>query len=178
MVNCTKSEAAARQLDSAICLFFTDHDPLAIRTLVSAAHGIFSDLVEKKKPGNSWRSRLIEDSGLSEKEAIAIINSAQNYLKHADRDPESELSFDEIENDYLIFFATIECGELGYPLSIDMQAYQIWYLAAYPGKLGDKTELVSKAKSAFPNIESLQREKQLMYGKEFIEKLKNERNAL
>lgn len=171
-VTCTKPQAATRQLDVAITLLFADYDPLAIRTIAAAAHGILADLVERKKPGQSWRSMLIQDSGLSEKDAISVINSAQNYLKHADRDPESELSFDEEENDHVIFFATLECGELGYPLSIDMQAFQIWYLATYPEKLGNETGPVKKARLAFPEIENLSREESLNRGAVFVEQLK------
>ncbi len=42
---------------------------------------------------------MIEDSGLSKKEALAVLISAQNYLKHADRGPDSELSFEDDENE-------------------------------------------------------------------------------
>lgn len=37
-VTCTKFEAACRQLNEAISLFFADHDPLAVRTLAAASH--------------------------------------------------------------------------------------------------------------------------------------------
>ena len=107
---CTKSQAATRQLDEAIILLFADHDLLAIRTLAAAAHGILADLVDQKKPNGSWRAKVIENSGLSNRDALTILNSAQNYLKHADRDPNAELSFDEEENDHVIFVATLECG--------------------------------------------------------------------
>ncbi|KAE8754962.1 hypothetical protein FSO04_36875 [Paraburkholderia madseniana] len=45
-----KVEAATRQLDEAIELLFSDHDPLAIRTLAAAAHGLFADLVGLAAP--------------------------------------------------------------------------------------------------------------------------------
>ncbi len=174
IVNCTKPEAATRQLDEAITLLFADHDPLAVRTLASAAHGVLADLVEHKFPGESWRSKVIEDSSLSRKEALAILNSAQNYLKHADRDPMACLSFDEEENDHVIFVATLECGQLGHPLSFRMQAFQIWYLAAYPEKIGTETEPVRKSRTAFPDLKGLKRDERLAHGAEFIERLRPE----
>jgi hypothetical protein len=177
LVMCTKSQAAVRQLDVAISLLFADHDPLAIRTLAAAAHGILADLVEKQTPGGSWRSKVIEGSGLSKKDTVTMLNSAQNYLKHADRDPNSELSFEEEENDHVIFMATLECGELAHPLSIDMQAFQIWYLASYPEKIGHETELVRKSQSAFPDLGALSRDVRLVRGAEFIEKLKARRTV-
>jgi hypothetical protein len=172
-VTCTKPQAAARQLDVAINLLFADYDPLAIRTLAAAAYGIFADLVEHKKPHKSWRSRIIKGTGLSKKEGTRLLNNVQNYLKHGVTDPEAELSFDESENDQMIFVATLESGELGYPLSLDMQAFQIWYLAAYPEQIGSEREPVLKSRRAFPDLASLSREEQLKRGAQFVEIVKN-----
>ncbi len=69
-VACTKSEAAVRQLDVAIGLLLTDEDPLAVRILSGAAYGIFADLAEKQGLGSSWRTKIIEASGLSKKDAL------------------------------------------------------------------------------------------------------------
>jgi plasmid stabilization system protein ParE len=171
-ITVNKTEAATRQLDEAIELLFADHDPLAIRTLAAAAHGVFADLVEVSSPGESWRTRLIEESGLSKKDALASLNSAQNFLKHADRDPSAKLSFEEEENDDVIFIATIECGQLGQRLSFNMQVFQIWYLASYPEKLGSEVALVMTARAAFPELHTHPREMKLSLGREFLEKLR------
>ena len=172
-VTCTKAQAATRQLDEAIILLFADHDPLAIRTLASAAHGIFADIADIKSPNGSWRERVILGSGLSRKEAISILNSAQNFLKHADFDPDDELSFDEEENDHVIFVSTLECGEFGYPLSFQIQVFQIWYLASYPEKIGISSELVQKSITAFPaNFNQLIREERLKHGAAFTDKIR------
>ncbi len=171
-VTCTKFDAASRQLDEAIALLFADHDPLAIRTLAAAAHGLFADLVEHNHPDGSWRSHVIQDSGLSKKDALAALNSAQNFLKYADRDPNAELSLDEEENDHVIFVATLECCELGGPLTPFMQAFQIWYLASYPEKLGIETGHVRKAMGALPGLEKLSREQRLANGLVFLESVR------
>jgi hypothetical protein len=172
-VTCTKPQAAARQLDVAINLLFADYDPLAIRTLAAAAYGIFADLVEHRKPGESWRSKIIEGTGLSPKEAKRVLHNAQNYLKHADTDPDAELSFDETENDQVIFVATLESGELGYPLSLEMQAFQIWYLAAYPEQIGHDSGPVLKSRKLLPDLGSLSREEQLKRGGQFVQLVKD-----
>lgn len=171
IVTCSKPEAARRQLDEAIAMLFADRDPLPIRTLVAAAHTILSDLVEIQSAGSSWRTALVESSGLSRKEAIAVLNVANNYLKHADRDPDDVLTFSENETDHVIFFATLECCELGQPLSTEMQAFQIWYLAAYPEQLGEDTEPVRKSKSAFNELHKLERQAQLAEGLRFLHEM-------
>jgi len=93
-INCTKADAATRQLDEAIILLLGGRDPLAVRTLAAAAYGILAALAEFKLPGGSWRTKVVEDSGLPKNDAYAVLNSAQNFLKHADRDSTAELSFD------------------------------------------------------------------------------------
>ncbi|BAV33637.1 hypothetical protein SCL_1326 [Sulfuricaulis limicola] len=169
-VTCTKREAAVRQIDVAIALLLTDGDPLAVRTLAAAAHGILADLAENQNRGSSWRTKMVEDSGLSKKDALQVLNAAQNYLKHADRDPDSTLSFDEEENDHLLFVASLECGELGHQLSFSMQAFQIWYLALYPEKIGHDSEPVITSKKVFPGLSTKKRSEQLALGHEFLER--------
>lgn len=168
-VTCKKPDAAVRQLDVAIGLLFTDGDPLAVRTLAGAAHGILADLAEHRKDGSSWRTKMIEDSGLSKKDAVQVLNAAQNYLKHADRDAGAELSFEEEENNHLLFVASIECGEIGHALSFSMQAFQIWYLAMYPEKIGHDTAPVQTSKRVFPDLSKKPRQEQFKLGHEFLE---------
>ncbi len=47
----------------------------------------------------------------------AILDSEAAPIKDR-RHEVPELELDEEENDHLMFIATLECGELGYPLSI------------------------------------------------------------
>lgn len=167
-----KAEVASKQLDVAINLLFTDQDAIAVRSLASSAHSIFFDLVENKEKNSSWKSKAIKNGinnySLTKKEAIHILNSAYNFLKHADTDPESELEFDQEENDHVIFFATLECGELGHELSILMQKYQIWYLAMYPNKIDKEIEHTNAITHIFPGIQELSREASLSKGLEYI----------
>ena len=167
-VSCAKPDAALRQVNAAIDLLFKDGDPLAVRTLAAAGQGILADLLEHKSPGQSWRSHMLDSSGLTRKAAQKLMNAAQNFLKHADLDPTATLSFDEEENDHLLFMATLECGSLGHKLSLPMQAFQIWYLAAHPSSIGHESEVVVKSKQAFPHLESLPRRQQLACGFAFL----------
>jgi hypothetical protein len=167
-VICSKFEAASRQLDVSIGLLLADHDPLAVRTLAAAAFGLYADLVEHLRPNESWRSQIIEGSGLGRKKALDVIHNAQNFLKHADRDPHARLTFNERENEELIFIATLDCSELGGPLTTSMQAFQIWYLALNPDELGSEHDLTLRASSAFQDLHSKDREEQLGAGLTFL----------
>jgi len=176
-ITCTKLEAASRQLDEAVALLFADRDPLAIRTLAAAAHGVLSDLVETKRAGQSWRTALFESSGLSRKDALEVLNGAQNFLKHADRDPDATLSFDEEENDYLLFFATLEVSELGHATSTSMQAFQVWFIACYPNLVGSDSAIHKNAASAFDDLGGKTRLERLAAGAEFLRNLPDKYGA-
>jgi hypothetical protein len=49
-----------------------------------------------------------------------------------------------------------------------MQAFQIWYLALYPEKIGHDTQLVATAKQLFPGLSTKERREQLLLGHEFL----------
>jgi len=90
-----------------------------------------------------------------------------NFLKHGDRDPDGVLDFDERESDFLIFFATLECGEIQ-PTSIQMQTFQLWFLALEELDLGADNEIQQTAKALFPSLCSLSRSEQLNAGAEML----------
>ena len=50
-----------------------------------------------------------------------------------------------------------------------MQAFQIWYLALYPDKIGHDTEPVQTSKKIFPALSTKSRPQQLTLGHEFLE---------
>lgn len=142
---------------------------MAVRTLAAAAHGVLADLVDGLEPGKSWRSTVLEDSGISRREALQILNNAQNYLKHADHDADKILSFEEEENDHVLFLATLECGELHYPLTASMEAFQIWFIASYPEKIGSTSALTGKASTILPGLAALSRRDRLAKGADLVE---------
>jgi hypothetical protein len=173
----TKIEAAVRQLDTAIQLFFEKRDPVSIRTLIAAAGRILSDLVEYKKPGESWRSNTVKSiPTLTAGEVYDILNSTPNFLKHADRDPESVHLFTEAENEDLIFMATLECGEI-HSTSLEMQAFQIWYMAAHPERFPTDNQPAQDAKAILPALAGLDHEAQIDLGAQFLSEQRRDATA-
>ena len=83
----TKLDAAKRQLESAILLYFNGGDPVSIHTLSAAAYNIVRDI-------NSSRTgeMMVKDlwkflSADLAKEFKQHINKAEKFFKHADKDP-------------------------------------------------------------------------------------------
>ena len=106
-----KEEVAVRQLDTAIRLLFDGGDVVSVHTLACAAANVLRELL-KAQGGEAWQNAIIESHPGMEREIYATLVRAQNFFKHADRDPQAELDFDENSNDETIIVATLEYGDL------------------------------------------------------------------
>jgi hypothetical protein len=126
----SKLDAATRQLDMAILLYFQDADPLSVHTLAGAAHGILEDLVRKQNLQSKGAGVLSDQRAF----VVGMIKDAKNFLKHADRDPDVVLTFNPDWTDFLMFEA------IHMRLSLDTIKYAnivflIWLSAKYPSVL-------------------------------------------
>ena len=146
----TKIEAAEKQLDTAIKLFFENLDHLSSYTLAAASREITDDLGEKRKSeiyrselerlGDPQRVRLsfrdemeilIKPEHL--KEAMRLLKKPQNFLKHADRDHDQELDDPSPkEVSFLIVSAIRNFALLEKRSSPAMTTFLWWFTAANP----------------------------------------------
>jgi hypothetical protein len=93
-IKISRLEAARRQLDTAIRLYFTNGDPISIHTLAAAAFEILKD-VDRHGPNTGTFYDSVENvvtPGL-EKQAIIAMREAQNFFKHAQQEPDKVLDF-------------------------------------------------------------------------------------
>jgi hypothetical protein len=83
----TKLEAARRQLETAITLWFHDTDPVSVHTLAMAAHGILRALNSKRggKPMLGDPNPFIPPE--FHERFRKIVFEASNFFKHGARDP-------------------------------------------------------------------------------------------
>lgn len=101
----SKIEVAYRQLREAILLRFERRDPVSVHTLACAAAAIISDLLRNHGlPSPLIGMDLIRED--RRREVQEKIREAQNFYKHADRDPEAMLE-DNPEHTTLILFGAI-----------------------------------------------------------------------
>lgn len=108
METITKLEVARRHLDEAIKLFFERRDPLVIHTVAAAAQGTLRDIA--KATGAERLSILHDHPGIPEdrrKDWINALNAPRNFFKHADKDPQGTLEFDESDNIDTLLDATL-----------------------------------------------------------------------
>jgi hypothetical protein len=127
----SKLDAAKRQLETVIRLYFVYGDPVSIHTLTSAAYNVIRD-VNKNRGGAPL---IAKDQFLDyikeghEKEVRDLINAAENFFKHADRDHEATINFNPAQSEFLILEA---CGTY-YKLTGEFpplfRLYQTWFIA-------------------------------------------------
>jgi hypothetical protein len=101
----TKLDAARRQLETAITLWFHDADPVSVHTLVMAAHGILRALNKKRggQPMLGDPSPYVRP-GFEKKVADLIVESS-NFFKHGGKDPLATHFFPPESNQIMIFDA-------------------------------------------------------------------------
>ena len=165
MPSISKIEAARRQLNAAIRLFFAAEDPIIVHSLASSAANLYSDLVEQNTAAESWRRRFGNNGERAQREVKTVLNNAWNFFKHADRDATEFLDFDEQESALMLFYATLECGELE-PTSDEMQLFQLWFLRTGRFDLDLSGDIQTAALAIFPDVPSLVRTEQLKRGHE------------
>lgn len=151
-IKIAKLEAAKRQLETAIILYFNDRDPISIHTLSCAAHEIIAHL-NKKKGGTP----LILEGNMVKKEYKKdfrdMVREAKNFFKHANQDSDRVLDFNPDTNDYYLLDA---CE--GYELLTGEKnpyfiIYRGWFHSKYPHILNIEGEQIIRNKFGNNKIE-------------------------
>ena|SRR3989344_7680571 len=127
----SKPDAARRQLETAIRLYFQNGDPVSIHTLTAAAYNVIRD-VNNKRSGDPM---LTKDKILEyvkpefQKMFRDKMNEAENFFKHANRDHDATLTFNPDESEMLIVDACSQYYKLtGEDLPLFV-VFRGWYIA-------------------------------------------------
>ncbi len=129
-IKVSKLDAARRQLETAIKLYFVFGDPISIHTLSAAAYNVIRDL-NTKKDGDPL---LMKDELLNyikeghEHEVRNLINAAENFFKHADRDHDGVLDFNPDQSEFLILEACSAYHSLTGENPPVFKLYNSWFI--------------------------------------------------
>lgn len=137
----TKLDAAERHLHFAIKEFFGGGDIVPIHTLAYAAFQVTADLLAaQSKDGfvSRIKSQVIESA---HRKVVDAVNAPGNFLKHADRDPNSQLEFRPLLTQSILFFAVDQFRELRHVKDAILEAYRIWFLWTNPSWLRNTEQL-------------------------------------
>lgn len=127
-ITISKIEAAQRQLDTAIQLWFYDQDPVSVHTLAAAAYNITHDIKRHRGIAHDllYDAALIKDE--YRKQWISTMKKHQNFFKHADNDPDPEGTIDLHTLGNLLFIMVGVAGLqlLGVKPSFQANALVLW----------------------------------------------------
>ncbi|MGF6511299.1 hypothetical protein [Paraburkholderia sp. 32] len=119
----SKTEAAARQLDIAIDLYFANADSLAVYTLAYAVFKVLFDVYPHRRD-DGYAAQLDE---LIAAEGWRRMAGTANFLKHADRDPDALLKAHDPElGRSVIGLATLLYRRISGDFTLKMRAFDYW----------------------------------------------------
>jgi hypothetical protein len=167
----TKVDVARRQLATAIRLFFDGGDSVSVLSLAANAWEVIDFLcIRAGVASMSAQARTYVAPGKDLKKDY--INSPfRNFFKHADRDPDGVLqNFDDAVVDGILFLAVEDYIRMRGKSPIELQVFQLWYLACHTEKVvGDKLdEVLDAVAGMFPEIETLTRDEQVAMGRDAL----------
>lgn len=146
-INTTKLDAALRQLETAIILWFNEADALSIHTLVSAAYQLLYDLNKHYNgPPMVPDSELIKPE--RRKEVRAALKKWANFLKHADNDPSETIFFNPDSNKFLLLEAAHQYLILTKEARPILHCFRIWFASAHPDLF--ESEFIDRVQKAIP----------------------------
>lgn len=119
-----KIDAAIRQLDTAIELWFNEGDEVAIHTLACSAHQIIHDINRHKKGANL----LFDNDRINDKyrsDFIRHFKKHYNFFKHANHDPDPEeiIEFTPILTEGFILYSILGLESFGIKISFHCSAF-------------------------------------------------------
>lgn len=128
----SKLEAARRQLETAINLYFNNGDEASILTLAAAAYSVIRD-VNRHRGGAPMFKDLdfVRDKELLH-EAKKYINRPDNFLKHGAKDPDEELELEPKWTEVLIWEACRKYCEMTGEQNRLMLTFLLWFVAHHP----------------------------------------------
>jgi hypothetical protein len=167
----TKVDVARRQLVTAITLFFNGGDSVSVLSLAANAWEVIDALCMRAGVASmSAQTRTYMAPGKDLKKDY--INSPfRNFFKHADRDPDAVLQdLDDSVVEGILFLAVEDYIRMHGRSPIELQAFQLWYLACHTEKVaGDKLdEVLDAVAGMFPKIETLTRDEQIAMGRDAL----------
>ena len=156
----SKLDAARRQLETVVRLYFSSGDPVSIHTLTSAAYNILKD-INKKRGGTPL---LLKEQFISfvkpeyQKLVKEKLNEAENFFKHADRDHDAVINFNPEQSEFLTYEACTTYTTLTGEVPPMIKIYKVWYVSHHTD-LYEFTEDVKKEISKLlPSVLSMNKE--------------------
>jgi hypothetical protein len=153
-VRLSKLETVRRQLETAISLYFAHGDEVSIHTLAAAAYSVIRDVNEHRGGEPMLKDLHCFLTNDVARKFKRYINSPENFLKHADRDPEGMADLEPRWTEVLIWEASRKYLEItGEQNKTFMHTFILWFTLREPA-LREQAEKAA-VPGQFPRLASL-----------------------
>lgn len=154
----TKAEVARRLLGTSLQLYLDDIDPVSVHTLAGAGSELTEHLARTADATPFIEHALKVNPELSKSQYYKLARQYYNAFKHAEElgrakrdDAELMASFDDTQNDALLFIAWLDFISSGAPASIEAQVYTTWFYAKFPDKMANEKD-AQIFQALYPNL--------------------------
>jgi hypothetical protein len=132
-----KLDAAVRQINTAILLWFSSDDEISVHTLACSAHQIVHDINQQNAKHELIYNNLnVKDE--YRREANRRFKECYNFLKHADNDADDIIEFNPADTELFIMFTLLGLEYLGVKLNNTREAFLVYYFLSHPDFLTEK----------------------------------------
>jgi hypothetical protein len=140
-LNITKLDASKRQLETAILLYFQNGDPVSIHTLTAAAYNILRALNEERGGDlmlkDFWKFLDSKEQKLFHRS----VNEAENFFKHADKDPDVSYKFNPESSEAMLADAAQKYIQLTGEYPPYLHLFLTWFVLQHRSMFGDVPEI-------------------------------------
>lgn len=135
----TKLEAARREINAAIRLYFDNGDPIAVHALVAGGAQIISDLGRKKGLRLGIESGIKHIRPERQKEFREMMREPQNHIKHADREGDEDkiLEYRPATIEFYLYLGASGYQEYTGTDTPETRVFKWWFVACNPELLND-----------------------------------------
>lgn len=113
-------------------MFFGEEDPLSIHTVACAGLDLVNNLAERQSKKTFISSMLDAVVENRRKQMLDFFRRPQNFLKHADKDPDDVLEYHPEVVEYYILFACNSYLELTGETTPEIRGFMIWFSLVHP----------------------------------------------
>ena len=128
----SKLEAARRQLETAIKLYFGHGDEVSIHTLAAAAYSLIRDINEHRGGEPMLKDLHLFLSDELAREFRKYINRPDNFLKHADKDVDGVSELEPRWTEALLWEASRKYCEMTGEQNKLMLTFVFWFVQRQP----------------------------------------------
>lgn len=126
-----KIDVATRQLNTAITMWFERADPIPTHTLACAAYQIIHDVNSSRGgPELLYDSICFKDEFRGQ--AIRHLRRDYDFFRHADREPEATIDFDESHTEGFLLYGCYGLEALGVAPDVIRSAMVIYFSVRHP----------------------------------------------